>query len=46
MQSDLITCYRMAPHEDAIESKKRAVTNLLDRLINKKGKPIVNYINI
>jgi microcystin degradation protein MlrC len=29
----------MAPHEDAIESKKRAVTNLLDRLINKKGKP-------
>ena len=38
-QSDLITCYRMAPHEDAIESKKRAVTNLLDRLINKKGKP-------
>jgi microcystin degradation protein MlrC len=38
-QSDLITCYRMAPHEDAIESKKRAVTNLLDRLINKKGRP-------
>ncbi|MBT8181057.1 MAG: M81 family metallopeptidase, partial [Eudoraea sp.] len=28
--SDLITCYRMAPHEDAIESKKRAVNNLLD----------------
>ena len=27
--SDLITCYRMAPHEDAIESKKRALTNLL-----------------
>src|SRR5690554_2091049 len=37
--SDLITCYRMAPHEDAIESKKRAVTNLLDRLENGKGKP-------
>ncbi len=25
--TDLITCYRMAPHEDALESKKRAVDN-------------------
>ena len=38
-QSDLITCYRMAPHEDALESKKRAVDNLLDRLENNKGRP-------
>jgi microcystin degradation protein MlrC len=37
--SDLITCYRMAPHEDAMESKKRAVENLLDRLESGKGKP-------
>ena len=37
--TDLITCYRMAPHEDAIESKKRAVDNLLDRIENGKGKP-------
>jgi len=37
--SDLITCYRMAPHEDVIESKKRALVNLLDRLENGKGKP-------
>lgn len=37
--SDLITCYRMAPHEDAIESKKRAVDNLLERLETGKGKP-------
>lgn len=37
--SDLITAYRMAPHEDAITSKKRAVDNLLDRLENGKGKP-------
>ena len=37
--SDLITCYRMAPHEDALESKARAITNLLDRLENGKGKP-------
>jgi microcystin degradation protein MlrC len=38
-QSDLITCYRMAPHEDAIESKKRALTNLLERLESGKGRP-------
>lgn len=37
--SDLITCYRMAPHEDALESKERAITNLLDRLDSGKGKP-------
>ena len=37
--TDLITCYRMAPHEDAMESKKRAVDNLLSRLETGKGKP-------
>ena len=37
--TDLITCYRLAPHEDAIESKKRAVDNLLYRLENRLGKP-------
>ena len=37
--TDLITCYRMAPHEDALESKQRAVDNLLSRLISGKGKP-------
>ncbi len=38
-QSDLITCYRMAPHEDALESKQRALENLLDRLEQGLGKP-------
>lgn len=37
--SDLITCYRMAPHEDAVESDKRALDNLLSRLESGKGKP-------
>lgn len=37
--TDLITCYRMAPHEDALESKERAVRNLVERLENGKGKP-------
>jgi microcystin degradation protein MlrC len=38
-QSDLITCYRTAPHEDELESKQRAVDNLLARLESGKGKP-------
>lgn len=37
--TDLITCYRMAPHEDAMESKQRAVENLLDRIESGEGKP-------
>ncbi len=30
--SDLLTCYRMAPHEDADESRERAAANLVARL--------------
>ena len=37
--SDLITCFRMAPHEDRYETKERAVDNLLSRIENGKGKP-------
>ncbi len=37
--TDLITCYRMAPHEDAMDTKQRAVTNLLERLESGRGKP-------
>lgn len=37
--TDLITCYRMAPHEDAMQTKKRAVDNLLSRLESGIGKP-------
>jgi len=37
--TDLITCYRMAPHEDAMESKRRAVANLLERVQTGKGRP-------
>ncbi len=37
--SDLITCHRMAPHEDAMQTKARAVDNLLGRLESGKGKP-------
>lgn len=45
--SDLITCYRMAPHEDAIQTKQRAVANLIDRLQSGKGKPAYKaYISV
>lgn len=37
--TDIMTCYRLAPHEDSWESKERAVANLLERLTNGKGKP-------
>ncbi len=45
--SDLITCYRMAPHEDALQTKERAVQNLLNRITSGKGKPAYKaYISI
>jgi microcystin degradation protein MlrC len=37
--TDLMTCYRLAPHEDAWESKERAVVNLIERIESGKGKP-------
>jgi microcystin degradation protein MlrC len=45
--TDLITCYRMAPHEDAMETKQRAITTLLDRIGSGKGKPAYKaYVSI
>lgn len=35
--TDLITCYRMAPHEDAMNTKERAVFNLLSVLRAETG---------
>lgn len=34
---DLITCYRMAPHEDVMNTKERAVHHLLSRLRSAEG---------
>ncbi len=36
---DLITSYRMSPHEDRYISRHRAITNLLERFENNLGKP-------
>ena len=45
--TDLITCYRKAPHEDALETKKRAITELLTRMETGKGKPAYKaYVSI
>ncbi|MDJ0318340.1 M81 family metallopeptidase [Arthrobacter antibioticus] len=37
---DLITCYRMAPHEDEMNTKERAVHNLLGRLRASNGSDV------
>ncbi|KAH8900707.1 Microcystin LR degradation protein MlrC [Thozetella sp. PMI_491] len=34
-QLDLVTCYRLAPHEDAAETHERACRNLVDVLTNR-----------
>ena len=39
LNSDIITCYRKAPHTDALESKQRALDNLVERLKSGEGKP-------
>jgi microcystin degradation protein MlrC len=48
-QCDLITCYRMAPHEDALETKERAVRNLVDVLTTRPAgaqRPVKAWIPI
>ncbi len=37
--TDLITAFREAPHDDRFETKKRALVNLLNRIEEGKGKP-------
>lgn len=37
--TDLITCYRKAPHEDAMETRERALENLVARIESGEGKP-------
>jgi microcystin degradation protein MlrC len=42
---DLITCYRMAPHEDAWESRERAARNLVARLRD-GGRPLKAWVQV
>ena len=43
---DLLTCYRMAPHEDALESRERAARNLVDRLVVGAPKPVKALVHV
>ncbi|ALG05871.1 M81 family metallopeptidase [Kibdelosporangium phytohabitans] len=44
-QLDLVTCYRMAPHEDTWETRERAARNLVARLRD-GGKPHLAWVQI
>ena len=43
---DLLTCYRKAPHEDALDSRERAARNLVDRIMSGEGKPAKALVHI
>ncbi|NUS87788.1 MAG: M81 family metallopeptidase [Streptomyces sp.] len=45
-RSDLITCYRMAPHEDHMETKERAVRNLVDLLASGAPRPVKAWVPV
>ncbi|MFE9768379.1 M81 family metallopeptidase [Streptomyces sp. NPDC005808] len=44
--SDLITCYRTAPHEDHLETKERAARNLVDLLTTGAPRPVKAWIPV
>ncbi|MFE4625812.1 M81 family metallopeptidase [Streptomyces mirabilis] len=44
--SDLITCYRMAPHEDHMETKERAARHLVDLLATGAPRPVKAWIPV
>ncbi|KFF59239.1 MlrC [Cryobacterium sp. MLB-32] len=45
-QLDLVTCGRLAPHEDSAETHERAARNLLDRLDSGLGRPLKAWVPI
>ncbi|WP_020524645.1 M81 family metallopeptidase [Catelliglobosispora koreensis] len=44
--SDLITCYRMAPHEDYMVTKERAARNLVELIASGAQRPIKAWIPV
>ncbi|MFF1628241.1 M81 family metallopeptidase [Streptomyces sp. NPDC058272] len=44
--SDLITCYRMAPHEDHMETKERAARHLVDLLTTGAPRPVKAWVPV
>ncbi len=45
-RSDLITCYRMAPHEDYMETKERAARNLVELLVSGAPRPVKAWVPV
>jgi microcystin degradation protein MlrC len=45
-QTDLITCYRTAPHVDVVETRERACRNLVELLSNKSSRPFKAWIPV
>ena len=45
-RSDLITCYRMAPHEDYLDTKERALRSLIDLLVSGAPLPVKAWIPV
>jgi microcystin degradation protein MlrC len=45
-QSDLITCYRKAPHEDHMETKERAARNLVELLASGAPRPAKAWVPV
>jgi microcystin degradation protein MlrC len=46
-QTDLITCYRMAPHEDTQDTKERSCRNLVDLLMQRpRRRPVKAWVPI
>lgn len=43
---DLMTCYRMAPHEDSLESRERAALNLVEAVLRGGPKPTKALVHI
>lgn len=44
--TDLITCYRLAPHEDAMETRERAARNLVEALAKRSPRPLKAWVPI
>ncbi|WP_432038083.1 M81 family metallopeptidase [Streptomyces cucumeris] len=43
---DLITAHRLAPHEDAWETRERAARKLVERLVSGTGRPHLAWVQI
>ncbi|MGV9189421.1 M81 family metallopeptidase [Arcanobacterium canis] len=44
--TDILTCYRMAPHEDAWVTRERAARTLVERLRSGRGKPAKALVHV